>query len=210
MARTHQNTVARCSLANAPPAPVVAVPEPAVVLFSLRASPRAERRKALRHSVCVPYDRHARLPALHLWRLVSYLGTVLPGPDRGAVPRPDPGSACAALHPDRVQPLKAAPHLVRWGRTVDRDDPGLCLRQCREPGATSCPADMTPHESALGRTERPRNNFPERKVKPGPLVCKPDSHSPTRNYCALRRCGSAPRRPDVSVTAVTGLQSTKP
>src|SRR5258708_15303569 len=49
-----------------------------------------------------------RLPALHCG--VFHPGTVLPGPDAGAEPHADPGSLSTALHPDRVQPSKAALH----------------------------------------------------------------------------------------------------
>src|SRR6266545_1722993 len=76
-------------------------------------------------------------------------GTVLPGPDRGAEPRPDPGGLAAALHPDRVQPLKAAPLLMkRHGRSSETTRGPVCVNTgTRAPHL--CSANMTPHESAL-------------------------------------------------------------
>src|ERR1700750_1218481 len=115
----------------------------------------AERRKALRHSLAprrrgrVLCDQHARLPALHLWRFFELGGPCFRVRTGKRKLRPDPGGLAAALHPVHVQPLKAALHLVRWARTVIRDDPRTLLTWNRGAGATPCSAYQTSPEDAL-------------------------------------------------------------
>ena len=90
----------------------------------------AERRKALgnRWHLCegaACFAKHARLPALHLWRLQPRDRTSGTGPEGcpsrypGGFRRPSPGP---------LQPLKAAPVV---GRTVTR---GVPERGLRNPG----------------------------------------------------------------------------
>jgi hypothetical protein len=85
-----------------------------------------------------------RLPALHCG--VFHLGTVLPGPDTGAEPRADPGRLSPALHPDRVQPLKAALRF-KGGREPKATRTSCVRAQGR--GRHTCSANQTPPEGAL-------------------------------------------------------------
>ena len=86
--------------------------------FVIRA-PREGARRAVR-SARSP-------PGAPLVASCSYPGTVLPGPDRGAVPRPDPGSGLCCPSSGPRPATEGSPHLKRWARTVDRDDPGALL-----------------------------------------------------------------------------------
>ena len=95
------------------------------------------------------YDQHARLPALHWWRFFELGGPCFRVRTGKRKLLPDPGGLAAALHPVHVQPLKAARHLVRWARTVLRDDPRTLLTLNRGAGATPCSAYQTSPEDAL-------------------------------------------------------------
>jgi hypothetical protein len=113
----------------------------------------------------VPCDRHARLPALHRWRLSAR--AALPGSGRTSFHfAPIQAGTCAAFHPVHVQPSKAAP-ILQWARAVVRDDPARCLRDS-DPGATPCSANRTPPEApsvskatdAYARTAKSQNRRP--------------------------------------------------
>ena len=72
--------------------------------LSLTSVRGAERRKAHHSQVCTlrcraPCDRHARLPALHLWRF-SPSGPCFLAWTGGIYRSRYPGGICAAVHPD--------------------------------------------------------------------------------------------------------------
>ena len=85
----------------------------------------------------VPCHRHARLPALHRWRLSARDRSSGAGQTSITSPRSRRHLRRPSVRP--VQPLKAAP-ILRQARAVVRDDPGLCLRNYSDPGATPCSA----------------------------------------------------------------------
>src|SRR5882724_928116 len=100
----------------------------------------AERRKALGNiwhlgegAAC--FAKHARLPALHLWRLF----TSEPSSGEGPVSITHRGhAASAAVVPFPVQPLKADPR-SRAGRPPEASRGGDCESQAA--GATPCSAN---------------------------------------------------------------------
>ncbi len=133
-----------------------------VPLFASRGSPRkargwsAERRFIFESPPCggrVPCDRHARHPALHLRRFVSLDPNFRFGSDRTFWVQSSIREAFAFLHPNAVQPLKAAP----------RSRSGRAPRASRKRGANPPAGAARPEVSLRLRAVLLRGESPPRR-----------------------------------------------
>jgi len=112
-----------------------------------------------------------RLAALHCG--VFHPGTVLPGPDAGAEPHADPGQLSPALHPDRVQPSKAALH------SKGERKPGATRTSCARNTGARAP-HLLRQPNASGRrpqlSKRVDHKAGKANVKSKTHVCKVHQH----------------------------------